>query len=119
MDSTAWFALRPIDEGIDVEEFAKNEPDRFKTGSCRGKVRTSDQDIDIARIADGVLVNPGDPLGDGVATDHGMWDSGRIEGSGAPTQPLFHPFRRHERPLPTDGLDCGFCHEKRSLEFLL
>ena len=34
----------------------------------RGKVGTPDQDIDIASIADGVLVDPADPLGDGVAT---------------------------------------------------
>ena len=80
--SFAWFALRPVDEGIDVEEFVINKPDRFKTGSCRGKVRTSDQDVDIAGIADGVLVNPGDPFGDGVATDHRVWDSGRVEARG-------------------------------------
>src|ERR1017187_9298853 len=105
MDSTAWFALRPVDERIDVEEYVIDKSDRFKTGSCRGKVRTSDQDIDVARIADGVLVNPGDPLGDGVATDHRVRDSGRIKGSGGSTQPLFDLFRCHERPFPTDGSD--------------
>ncbi len=60
--------VRVIDESIDGEDFVINKPDRFKTGSCRGKVRTLDRDIDVARIADGVLVNPGDPLGYGVAT---------------------------------------------------
>ena len=115
MDSTAWFALRPVDEGIDVEEFVINEPDRFETGSCGGKVRTPDQDIDVARIADGVLVNPGDPLGDGVATGDGVRHAGRIEGSGRSAQPLLDLFRCHERPFPTDGFDCCFRHDKRSL----
>jgi len=115
MDSTAWLALQPVDEGIDVEELVINKPGRFKTGSCRGKVRASDQDVDIARIADGVLVDPADPLGDSVATDHRVRNSGRIEGSGGSTQPLTDLFRCHERPFPTDGFDCCFCHDKRSL----
>jgi hypothetical protein len=50
MDSDARLAMRPVDEGIDVEEFVINKPDRLKTGSCRGIVRTSDQDVDIVRI---------------------------------------------------------------------
>ncbi len=115
MNSTAWFALRPVDERIDVEEFVINKPGRFKTDPCRGKVRTSDQDIDVARIADGVLVNPGDPLGDGVATDHRVRNSSRIERACGPAQSLFDLFRRPERPFPTDGADRCFCHDKRSL----
>ena len=115
MDSTARFPLRPVDEGVDVEEFVIDEPDPFKTGPRRGKIRTPDQDIDIARIADGVLVNPGDPLGDGVATDHRIRDPGLIEGSGGSSQPLFDLLRCHERPFPTDGFDCCFRHDKRSL----
>jgi hypothetical protein len=47
MDSTAWLALRPIDKRIDLEEFVINEPGRLETGFCRGKVRTSDQDINL------------------------------------------------------------------------
>ena len=92
-----------------------DEADRFKTGSCRGKVRTPDQDIDVARIADGVLVDPADPLGDGVATGDGVRYAGRVERAGCPAQPLFDLFRCHERPFPTDGFDCCFCHDKRSL----
>ncbi len=113
MYSTAWFALRPVDERIDVEEFVIKKTGRFKTGPCRGKVRTSDQDIDVAGIADGVLVNPGDPLGDGVATDHRVRNSSRIPRAGGPAQSLFDLFRRHERPFPTAGADRCFCHDKR------
>ena len=105
MDSAARFALRSVDERIDVEEFVIDKADRFKTGSCRGKVRASDQDIDVARIADGVLVNPGDPLGDGVAADHRVRNSGRVEGAGCSAQPLLDLFRRHERPFPTDEFE--------------
>ena len=79
MDSTAGFALRPVDQGIDVEKFVVNKPDRFKTGCCRGKVRTSDQEIDVARIADGVFIYACDPLCNGVATDHRVGDPGRVE----------------------------------------
>jgi hypothetical protein len=92
MDSTAGFALRPVDEGIDVEKFVINKADRFKTRSRRGEVRAPDQDIDIARISDGVLVNPGDSLGDGVAAGDRVKDAGCIKGPGGSTQALFRPF---------------------------
>ena len=67
MDATAWFALRSVDEGIEVEKFVVNKPGRFETGSRRVKVRSSDQYINITRITDGILINPRDPLGDGVS----------------------------------------------------
>jgi hypothetical protein len=78
-------------------------------------VTAPDQEIDVARITDGVFVNPRDPLGDSVATGDGVRYAGCIEGPHDSTQALFDLFSRHERPLPTDGLDCCFCHDKRSL----
>ena len=95
--------------------FVINEPDRFKTGSCRGKVRTSDQDIDVARIADGVLVNPGDPLGDGVATDYRVRDSGRVEARVAlRSRSLTFSAAMSALSQPM-GLGCRFGHDNRSL----
>jgi hypothetical protein len=107
--------LRPVDEGVDVEEFEINKPGRFKTGSCRWKIKAPDQDVNVAGIADGVLVNSGDPFCHGVATNHRVWDSGGVERVGCSPQPLFDLFRGHERPFPTEGFDCCFCHEKSSL----
>ena len=47
----------------------------FAAGKSGRRIRN----IDVARVADGVLVDPGDPLGDGIATDHSVRDTGRIE----------------------------------------
>ncbi len=119
MDSAAWIALRAIDECVDVPELMVDEAGGFEAGFRRDKVKASDQDIDIACRADGVLVNAGDLLGDGVSADHGVRHAGRVEGAGSPAQPLFDLFRCHDRPFPTDGLDCCFGHDTCSLRLSL
>src|SRR5262245_49449880 len=91
-----------------------DEADGFEGGSCGMQIGPADEKIDVARIADGVLVHPADPLGDGVATGDGVRYAGRVERAGRPAQPLLDLLRCHERPLPTDGLDGRFCHDKRS-----
>src|SRR5262249_51725135 len=97
MDSAAGFALRAVDKCIDAQEFAIDKADSFKTRFRGSKVRTPDQDIDITRISNSLLVNPGDPLGDGVAADDSVPNFGRVEGSCGSTQSFFDLFGRHER----------------------
>jgi hypothetical protein len=67
MDSATRFALRPVDEQLNIEEVMVNEAGRFECGSDGGQIGTPHQDINIARGMDGVLVNPADPLGDRMA----------------------------------------------------
>ena len=79
VDRVARFALRPVDEHIDVEEVMIDEAGSFESGSGGGQIGAPDQEIDVARSAHGVLVDPADPLGDGVATGDGVGYAGRVE----------------------------------------
>ena len=115
MNPGARFALRPVDESINSEDVMINEAGGFERGSDGGQIGAPDQQIDVARRADGVLVDPADPFGDGIAAGDGVTDLGRLEGAGCPAQPLFDLFRCHERPFPTAVFDRRFCHDESSL----
>ena len=116
VDPAAGFALRSINEQIDVEDLLINKANRFERGPNHRKVSALNQDVDIARIADGIFINPPDPFGHSVATGDSVRHTGRIERASRSAKPFLDLFRSHERPLPTDRFECWFRHDNRSLE---
>jgi hypothetical protein len=59
------------------------------------------EDVNILRVADGRLIDAGNPRGDGVASHHGVRDSSRFQRGGA-VQSLADPFHGPDHPLAGD-----------------
>ena len=64
-------ALGAINKHIHVEQLVVNKPYRLQSRSGSGEVAAGPTNQHRA-IADGVLINPGNPLGDGVAAHDGI-----------------------------------------------
>ena len=85
MDAITRFALWTVGEGIDVEDMMVDEAGSFQRRAGGRQIGTPDEQIDIARGADGAFVNSADPLGDGISTGDGIEDAGGIERASRPT----------------------------------
>ena len=80
-----------------------DEARRLKGGFGGGEIGAPHQQIDIARIADRILVDPGNPLRDGVPADDGVRHPGVVERVDRPAQSLLDLFGCHKGPLPPNG----------------
>src|SRR5437879_2258050 len=87
-----------IEEHVEVQGLAMHEPSRLQRCLCSPKVGPTNQNIDILGVANGCLVDSTDPLGDGIAADDRVSDSGLSKRCSDPPQSSFDLFHRKDRP---------------------
>lgn len=94
---------RRVEEEVEAGGLAIHEPSGFKGGLRGGEVFAADEQIDILRVADGGLVDGGNPGGDGVVADHGVRNVGGAEGGGRTQQALAHEFHGGDHSVEEVG----------------
>ncbi len=111
MDCLAWPPLRTVKEHVHVKQFMVNEIRRLKCDPGGRKIGAAQQQIDIARVANGPFILARHPLGNRIASDHRVRHAGAVERPGGPAQTLLDSFRCHERPFPANRCDNYVGHE--------
>ena len=79
-------AFGPIQKHIHAEAVAMDEPRRFESRFRGSQVLSADQNIDVARVADGVFIDAADPLRDGIAAAELISQLLPMEKNGTPTK---------------------------------
>ena len=72
----------------------------LQRGLGRRQIGAAKQDVDVARVADGVFIDAADPLGDGIAAGDGIGDAGMVQRLRGAAQPLLDLLSRYQRSLP-------------------
>ncbi len=88
VDPVAGFATGAVQEQIDTGHMAVLEAGGGQCRPDRVEVGPPHEQIDVARVADGRDVDPGNPQGDGVSPGDGIGNASRLKGGGRARQAL-------------------------------
>lgn len=104
MDGVAGFGVGAIEKHVDAGAVTVVEAYGFESGGYGGQVATVDQEVDIGSVADGGLIDTGDPGGDGIATDYGIGDIGLFQSTGSTQKTFADFFHGTDHPFPGNRL---------------
>jgi hypothetical protein len=88
-----------VEEEVELGVATMGEASEFEGGLGGREVGAVDEDVNIRGVADGGLVDGGDPGGDGVSANHGVGDAGGVKGFGGAEEALADLFDGVDHPV--------------------
>jgi hypothetical protein len=102
--------FRTIEEKIDPRNVMIHEANRMRGLNDALEVLAPDQKVHVFRVSHSLDVNAGHPSGDGIAPNHGMFDSCPIQGRGYATRSFSHGIHGGDHPFPGEIFQFGTGH---------